>query len=50
MKPFNLEVLDQFRKLHDFAGMAFDQALRQFLWSFRLPGEVSSVTFSCEVV
>eukprot|EP00051_Salpingoeca_urceolata_P015558 m.202167 g.202167 ORF g.202167 m.202167 type:complete len:390 (-) comp18435_c2_seq1:117-1286(-) len=39
----NLEVLRIFLELHDFAGMDFDQALRNYLWSFRLPGESQKI-------
>jgi cytohesin len=41
--PFNLAVLENFLKLHDFAGLMIVQALRQFLWSFRLPGESQKI-------
>lgn len=40
---FNLLVLEEFSKLHDFKGMTFDAALRQYLGSFRLPGEAQKI-------
>jgi len=40
---FNLEVLDKFLSLHEFQDMIIVQALRQFLWSFRLPGEAQKI-------
>lgn len=40
---FNLEVLDKFLILHEFQDMIIVQALRQFLWSFRLPGEAQKI-------
>jgi len=36
---FNKEVLSHFVKCHEFTKLLLVQALRQFLWSFRLPGE-----------
>jgi cytohesin len=39
----NLETLALFVGMHDFSGMAFDKALRQYLWSFRLPGEAQKI-------
>lgn len=36
---FNMKVLDNFINLHSFSNLILVQALRQFLWSFRLPGE-----------
>lgn len=41
--PLNLEVLRLFASLHDFTGMTFDAALRQYLWSFKLPGEAQKI-------
>lgn len=41
--PFNLEVLEKFCELHDFTDLILVQALRQFLWSFRLPGESQKI-------
>jgi len=35
----NKKVLYEFVDLHDFRGMSFINALRNFLDSFRLPGE-----------
>jgi cytohesin len=40
---FNLAVLKAFVMLNDFCGMILVQALRQFLWSFRLPGEAQKI-------
>ncbi|CAK9296398.1 unnamed protein product [Gordionus sp. m RMFG-2023] len=40
---FNIEVLNYFVKLHEFTNMILVQALRQFLWSFRLPGEAQKI-------
>lgn len=40
---FNLKVLDSFIDLHDFTNLLLVQALRQFLWSFRLPGEAQKI-------
>ncbi|CAG2103312.1 unnamed protein product [Medioppia subpectinata] len=40
---FNLLVLDSFVELHDFTNLILVQALRQFLWSFRLPGEAQKI-------
>ncbi|XP_015790227.1 cytohesin-1 [Tetranychus urticae] len=40
---FNLKVLDAFINLHDFTNLLLVQALRQFLWSFRLPGEAQKI-------
>ncbi|XP_076332362.1 cytohesin-1-like isoform X2 [Tachypleus tridentatus] len=37
---FNMKVLDAFVDLHDFTDLILVQALRQFLWSFRLPGRL----------
>lgn len=39
----NLKVLDAFIELHDFKNLLLVQALRQFLWSFRLPGEAQKI-------
>jgi cytohesin len=38
-----VEVLKAFVNLHEFADMILVQALRQFLWSFRLPGEAQKI-------
>ncbi|XP_022237745.1 cytohesin-1-like isoform X2 [Limulus polyphemus] len=40
---FNMKVLDAFVELHDFTDLILVQALRQFLWSFRLPGEAQKI-------
>lgn len=39
----NIEVLKEFANLHDFTNMNFDQSLRKYLWSFRLPGEAQKI-------
>uniref|UniRef100_A0A8C9EKE3 Cytohesin 3 n=1 Tax=Pavo cristatus TaxID=9049 RepID=A0A8C9EKE3_PAVCR len=36
-------VLQAFVELHEFADLNLVQALRQFLWSFRLPGEAQKI-------
>ncbi|XP_039447237.1 uncharacterized protein LOC120426537 isoform X1 [Culex pipiens pallens] len=40
---FNEQVLKAFVDLHDFSNLILVQALRQFLWSFRLPGEAQKI-------
>uniref|UniRef100_V9L056 Cytohesin-2 n=1 Tax=Callorhinchus milii TaxID=7868 RepID=V9L056_CALMI len=40
---FNLNVLRVFVDLHEFTDLNLVQALRQFLWSFRLPGEAQKI-------
>ncbi|CAH0564682.1 unnamed protein product [Brassicogethes aeneus] len=40
---FNEKVLQSFVDLHDFTDLILVQALRQFLWSFRLPGEAQKI-------
>ncbi|BFZ03664.1 hypothetical protein BsWGS_06704 [Bradybaena similaris] len=40
---FNMAVLKAFVNLHEFTDMILVQALRQFLWSFRLPGEAQKI-------
>lgn len=40
---FNMKVLDSYVNLHNFSDMILVQALRQFLWSFRLPGEAQKI-------
>ncbi|XP_075231682.1 cytohesin steppke isoform X1 [Lycorma delicatula] len=40
---FNEKVLRAFVELHDFTDLILVQALRQFLWSFRLPGEAQKI-------
>ncbi|XP_071815068.1 cytohesin-1-like isoform X3 [Apostichopus japonicus] len=42
-KEFNNKVMDAFVALHEFKNMILVQALRQFLWSFRLPGEAQKI-------
>ena len=37
------EVLAKFVSLHQFSDLLLVQALRQFLWSFRLPGEAQQI-------
>ncbi|KAK4020779.1 cytohesin-1 isoform X1 [Daphnia magna] len=41
--PFHEQVLKAFVDLHDFTDLIIVQALRQFLWSFRLPGEAQKI-------
>ncbi|XP_032122647.1 cytohesin-4 isoform X2 [Sapajus apella] len=41
--PVNLQVLQAFVDCHEFANLNLVQALRQFLWSFRLPGEAQKI-------
>jgi len=40
---FNQQVLSEFVILHEFTHLILVQALRQFLWSFRLPGEAMQI-------
>jgi len=40
---FNREVLGRFVECHEFTQLLLVQALRQFLWSFRLPGEAMQI-------
>ncbi|XP_064595566.1 cytohesin-1-like isoform X2 [Liolophura sinensis] len=40
---FNIDVLKAFVNIHEFKDMILVQALRQFLWSFRLPGEAQKI-------
>ncbi|KAG7256923.1 hypothetical protein CRUP_027382, partial [Coryphaenoides rupestris] len=40
---FNIGVLHDFVELHEFTDLNLVQALRQFLWSFRLPGEAQKI-------
>lgn len=40
---FNMKVLDSYVNLHNFSDLILVQALRQFLWSFRLPGEAQKI-------
>lgn len=39
----NLFDFNQFSELHDFENVDFDESLRQYLWSFRLPGEAQKI-------
>ncbi len=41
--PFNQSVLREFVRCHQFTHLILVQALRQFLWSFRLPGEAMQI-------
>jgi len=40
---FNIEVLNRFVELHDFKNKILVDALREFLWNFRLPGEAQKI-------
>eukprot|EP00958_Prasinococcus_capsulatus_P001492 scaffold137_cov398-Prasinococcus_capsulatus_cf.AAC.14 len=40
---FNLSVLHEYGQSHDFTGMKFDMAIRQYLADFRLPGEAQKI-------
>ncbi|CAG00220.1 unnamed protein product, partial [Tetraodon nigroviridis] len=40
---FNIQILHAFVELHEFTDLNLVQALRQFLWSFRLPGEAQKI-------
>uniref|UniRef100_H2YA49 SEC7 domain-containing protein n=1 Tax=Ciona savignyi TaxID=51511 RepID=H2YA49_CIOSA len=40
---FNIDVLKEFVICHEFTGKSLDKSLRQFLWSFRLPGEAQKI-------
>ncbi|XP_003965052.1 cytohesin-4-like isoform X1 [Takifugu rubripes] len=42
-EELNLETLKVFVGLHEFSDLNLVQALRQFLWSFRLPGEAQKI-------
>jgi len=42
-KEFNRSVLQHFVECHEFSQLLLVQALRQFLWSFRLPGEAMQI-------
>ncbi|CAG8722278.1 16784_t:CDS:10, partial [Acaulospora morrowiae] len=42
-KPSNIEILRAFVKLFDFEGKRIDEALRELLESFRLPGEAQQI-------
>jgi cytohesin len=40
---FIMEVLEKFVEMHDFCGLTLVQALRNFLFHFRLPGEAQKI-------
>jgi len=40
---FNIQVLKKFVYLHDFKSKSLVEALREFLWNFRLPGESQKI-------
>ncbi|KAI1886673.1 hypothetical protein AGOR_G00198220 [Albula goreensis] len=42
-EDMHLQVLKAFVELHEFSDLNLVQALRQFLWSFRLPGEAQKI-------
>ena len=42
-RDFNKDVLKAFVGKHEFMNLILVQALRQFLWSFRLPGEAMQI-------
>lgn len=42
-QPINIQVLDYFVRLQPFHHVPFDRALRQFLSTFRLPGEAQQI-------
>ncbi|XP_035037474.1 cytohesin-3 isoform X2 [Hippoglossus stenolepis] len=42
-EEMHLEILKAFVELHEFSDLNLVQALRQFLWSFRLPGEAQKI-------
>ncbi|XP_022054139.1 cytohesin-4-like [Acanthochromis polyacanthus] len=42
-EEMHLEILKAFVGLHEFSDLNLVQALRQFLWSFRLPGEAQKI-------
>ncbi|XP_027897552.1 cytohesin-2-like [Xiphophorus couchianus] len=42
-EEMHLKVLKAFVALHEFSDLNLVQALRQFLWSFRLPGEAQKI-------
>ncbi|KAG7505111.1 cytohesin-4-like isoform X1 [Solea senegalensis] len=42
-EDMHLETLKAFVSLHEFSDLNLVQALRQFLWSFRLPGEAQKI-------
>ncbi|XP_041634189.1 cytohesin-2-like [Cheilinus undulatus] len=42
-EEMHIEILKAFVGLHEFSDLNLVQALRQFLWSFRLPGEAQKI-------
>uniref|UniRef100_A0AAY5EV29 Cytohesin 4b n=1 Tax=Electrophorus electricus TaxID=8005 RepID=A0AAY5EV29_ELEEL len=42
-EEMHLQILKAFVELHEFSDLNLVQALRQFLWSFRLPGEAQKI-------
>ncbi|KAI4822546.1 hypothetical protein KUCAC02_008084 [Chaenocephalus aceratus] len=42
-EEMHLQTLKEFVGLHEFSDLNLVQALRQFLWSFRLPGEAQKI-------
>lgn len=42
-REFNIQVLKEFVVNHDLTNKKLDEALRLFLWSFRLPGEAQKI-------
>ncbi|XP_051562678.1 cytohesin 4b isoform X2 [Myxocyprinus asiaticus] len=42
-EEMHLQILKSFVDLHKFSDLTLVQALRQFLWSFRLPGEAQKI-------
>ncbi|XP_047670054.1 cytohesin 4b [Tachysurus fulvidraco] len=42
-EELHLKILKAFVELHEFSDLNLVQALRQFLWSFRLPGEAQKI-------
>ncbi|XP_059810188.1 cytohesin-3-like isoform X1 [Hypanus sabinus] len=42
-ETLNIRILQTFVELHEFSDLNLVQALRQFLWSFRLPGEAQKI-------
>ncbi|XP_036408393.1 cytohesin-3-like isoform X1 [Megalops cyprinoides] len=42
-EDMHLQILKAFVELHEFSDLNLVQALRQFLWSFRLPGEAQKI-------
>lgn len=43
-QDFNEDVLKSFVELHNFGNLILVEALRQFLWAFRLPGESQKIS------